>query len=509
MANTVEFTQQENSILTASSRKVISPNTIARGGGVAILALMLGAILQYGYNLGLARSFGPSKTGQFIFALSLISIAAIVGQFGAQELLLRYVASYRGLQNETHLRGVLKLGFTLGIVGSLLMTALILACSPLIAEFAHKPEMAATLRDLAWLTPLFAIANIMAAALQGAKRMGKAVVIREIGRPLAILAALFVSLLLSNSFASFITMNIGMAVLMACIGLFWLRGEFLAIGLRGISVYRLTEWLSFSFSVMLMDIFRSTSGWLDTLVLGFFVPVEDIAIYFAAVRTALLSTLVLAGFNAILAPLSADLWHQRDLRQLETVYRITTRWTCTLILPITVATILVRYELMAIFGDDYTKAGAILLIMILGRTVNGLTGGVGRMLVMTGHERVELINTIITTAAMIIGMAWAATHYGMTGVAVVSSVLIVLANITKLLQVYWFTGLQPYHPSYFKLIPATIISTLIGMFCYYQLQTFPHLVILVIVPSIVFVSYSVMIVLLGIEPEDKNILKWS
>lgn len=510
MLNTTDFAQQKNKLSETSSSNMISPTTIARGGGVAMLGLFFGAILQYGYNLGIARFFGPAPTGQFIFALSLISIAAIVGQLGAQELLLRYFAAYIGTQDRAHAQGVIRFGFTLGIVGSTITMLLLLSISPVIAQISGKPEMVETIRQLTWLTPLLALINMGAATLQAAKRMGQAITIREIGRPLAISGALFGSWLLSNSFAEFNRLTILLMLGIVALGYYWLRHEFWPLAdHQTVYAYRAKEWLGFSFSVMFMDIFRSTAGWLDTLVLGFFVSATDIAIYFAAVRTALLTTLVLAGFNAILAPLSAGLWHQQNLQQLEKVYRTTTRWTCMLILPITVTTILVRQELMSLFGENYAGAGMVLLIIILGRTVNGLTGGVGRMLMMTGHERVELFNTIVTTTVMIIGMAWAANRFGMVGVAVVSSTTIVLANLTKLFQVYWFTGLQPYSPAYLKLIPATLVSFGVGTLCYGQFQALPYYLVILFMPLVVLISFGLVILLLGIEPEDRSILRWN
>lgn len=480
---------------------------IARGSGIVMLGLVAGAILQYAYNLGLARMYGAAATGQFVFALSLISIAAIVGQLGAGDLALRYVASYRGQGDRARLRGVLLTALAQGLCGAATFGLLLWLGADRIAAAAGKPQVAPLLRNLLPLVPLLTLIAILAAAFQGAQRLERTVLLREIGRPLAIVLSLLIAWSLAASFSQFLYLNVAMLALVVFGGalLFW--HEFADARRVPAAHFKGREWLRFSLPVMLMDVFRAGAGWLDTLILGFFVAAEDVAIYFAALRTALLLTIVLAAFNAILAPLAADLWARRDLEQLGQVFRTTTRWTVALVLPSTVAVILVRAELMALFGDAYAGAGLVLLLIILGRAVNGMTGGVGRMLVMTGHQRVELFNTAASTVAMLLGMAWAAQRFGLIGVAAVNSAVIASMNLLKLLEVRLLIGIQPYGWSYLKLLAATLLAGLGGWWSYHLLAGMAGEVTLFAVPVVVAAIYGMALLLIGLEAEDRILLR--
>jgi len=472
-----------------------------------MMGLLGGAMLQYGYNLGLARILGSEATGNFLFVLSLVSISAIVGQLGIQELLLRYVAAYRSVDDFSRLRGVLVFGLLMGAGGACLLTFVLYVSAPMLAELSGKPILISVIRQMGWLVPPFATIVMAAAALQSAKRMDKVIFIRELGRPLVIVIALIIGFFLLLTFSSFVMIICAFMYCLALLALAVLWYEFKDARSATATHLSLREWLSFSVSVMFLDVFRSTSGWLDTVILGFYIPATDIAIYFAATRTALLITIVLGGFNAILAPMVAELWHKGDLLELNNVFRLATRWTWLAVLPIAVATILVRYELMGIFGKDYTAASTVLLILLLGRTVNGLTGGVGRMLMMTGNQRVEMWNAVVSNLTMLVGMSWAANHYGMLGAAIVSSTVVAVMNIVKLLEVHWLIELQPFDRSYYKLIAAAIAATICGSLLHQMMLGFSPLIILTAVPLATITVYGLVFYISGVEAADRYMVR--
>ncbi|MEM7128347.1 MAG: oligosaccharide flippase family protein [Chloroflexota bacterium] len=479
---------------------------VASGSLIIMLGLVLGAMLQYGYNLGLARVFGAKLTGDFVFCLSIVSIAAVIGQLGAQELLLRYIAAYRGSSEQAKLRSVILVGITLGLLGSLSAALLVYASAPWISSLARKPELEDLLHTMCWFIPLLAAITLSANALQSAKRMGRVISLREIGRPFAIVVALLAAWLFSISFGQFVWL-----INVVLLGIVSLAARFLWSEFRDARTVtgdreNTWMWIGFSMSVVFMDLFRATTGWLDTLILGFYVPSEEIALYFAAIRTALLITIVLGACNAVLSPMAADLWHRKDITGLDAAFKLTTRWTALAILPIALSMFLVSDELMALFGPDYVAAKPILVTIIIGRTVNGLTGGVTRLLIMTGHQRVELMNTMVTTIAMIGGMSWAAQSYGMLGVAIVSSAVVIMMNIVKLLEVRWLIGIQPYDARYLKLVAAASVALIAGTLAQIYGTDFSVIAKLITVPLCTALSYTLVWYLLGIEDEERAIV---
>ncbi len=482
--------------------------TLARGSTYSMVGLLGGAVLQYGYNVWLARYFGAEATGNFVFVLSIVSIATIIGQLGSQELLLRYVGAYRGSDESKYIRSVIQFGLLMGLVGTCVATLVLQILAEPIANWADKETTADTLRLLAWICPTMGLTNLAAATLQGAKRLDLSTFVKELGRPLAIVLALTTAMVASATFDAFLEWITWFFLLLSGVGawIVWqeFTDDFKASQLVKLQDTPFREWAKFGLSVVLLDVFRATSGWMDTVILGFVVSATDVALYFAAIRTSLLITISLGAFNAILAPMVASSWHKGDIKGLESAFRIATKWTWLLVLPISAATLLIRQDLMLLFGEEFAAAGTILLVVLLGRMVNGLTGGVGRLLMMTGHERTELINSMVSIFTVVVGTIWAANEYGIIGAAAVNASVIITINLVKLIQVYLFVGVQPYDLSYLKLL----VSGVAGLACGFAMRSFMGAFVIIGVPLVVLIGFMATSILIGVYSiEERTFLK--
>lgn len=493
-----------------SSGRSSAAGAIARGSSTAFIGMLIGALLNFGYNVGIARLYGASAIGIFAFGLSLVSITAVVGQLGAKELLLRYVASYQSIGDHRRLRGVLTFGVGLGMLGSLGGYVLLAGVVDQVAFWANKPEAIPVLRWLVIAMPLLTGIMIAAAILQGMRRIDLYTLMQEVGRGGAVAAGLAAAAVLALDFLDFIRLYLVMLALVLTMGV-WLVHKLyvhhVASGTRSLTEGR--TWIGFALSVMFLDVFRSSFMWLDTLVLSFFVPAADVGIYFSALRTALLITLALAAFNAILSPMAADFWYRGDVEGLRRAFRTTTRWTCLVVLPTAVVLILLRTDIMAIFGEEFSspEAGLVLMIILLGRVGNGVTGGVGRLLIMTGHQRLEIYNMVLNLSFLGGGLLFAVPRYGIAGAAVVNALAVVLINMVKLVQVWKKVGVQPYDRSYLRLVLATGASLAVGGGIAAVAESLPVAARIILVAGGVAGVYGTVLFSLGIEPEDRQILQ--
>lgn len=480
---------------------------IARGGSWAFAGLAVGAALQFGYNVALARMYGAAATGVFAFSLSLTAVAAIVSQVGARETLLRFVASYRAAGEPALERGVLLFAMGLGLAVSLVAGALLSALAPTVAAWADKPEVAGALGVLAWTVPLVAGTSAAAASLQSIRRIDLYTALYDVGRPAAVVAGLGAAFALGLRFEAFLWLYLGASALVLGTGLVAMMAHLPV--LQGTApAWRPREWLGFSLAVSTLDAFRSAGGWMDTLVLGFFVDTADVGIYFAALRTALLITLALNAFSTIISPLTAEAWARGDMAELGRVYALSTRWTTAFVIPITVATVLLRTDLLSAFGDDFLTptSGLVLLIILLGRFVHGLTGGVGRLLIMTGHQRVELMDTVGSAVLLLGGMLWAVPRYGLVGAAIVNASGVALVNLLKLGQVRWLLGVQPYTWSFLKQGVAGAAALGAGWGTRVMTADVPLAARLVLVGVATAAVFGGALAAQGIEPEDRAVL---
>lgn len=481
--------------------------TIARGSTYAFLGLGGGAVLQFVYNVVMARAYGAAGVGAFAFGLSIATIAATVGQLGTQEALLRYGAAYRGTADVRLQRGLLGLGFGVGIAGAALAGVVLGLSSDWIARLAGKPEAAAMLLAFAVSVPFMGIIRLASASLQGAKRLDLSSLMSEVGRPVAVLVALCVGIALTLSIDKVMAVYVVATAGVALGGLAAVAHVYRA-AMRTDPAYSAREWARFVGPVMLLDLFRSSTAWTDTLLLGFTASSEEVGVYFAALRVALVITLPLAAFNAVLAPIAAELWHKQDVNGLRSAFRTATRWTLTAVLPLGVLAAILRDEIMSVFGAEFAAAGGglVLLLLIVGRVVNGATGGVGRLLIMTGNERVELVNTVIWSALVVTLMLLVVPRYGMVGAALVTGGVIAFMNVLKLIQVRWIVGIQPYDWTYLKPLAAAAASALVGMAADVGLASTPSVGRAVAVSLLVAATYIGTLWTLRLDDDDRMIL---
>ena len=364
------------------------------------------------------------------------------------------------------------------------------------------------LRILAWTVPLYAFVKALAAALQGASRIASFAFVHDVGRPLAVALALGVAVAVGGSFAFFLALSV-----VALVGLVGLAAglvvrEFGA-ALRTRPRRASREWLAFSGTVVVLDLVRSSTGWVDTIVVGFFASAAETGVYFAALRVALLVTLAIGAFSTVMSPLAAGLWAQGDRAGLARAFTTSTRWTCAFVIPATVAVLLLRADLLALFGDEFTgpEAQAVLGIVIAGRFVLGVTGGVGRLLVMTGHQRLELIDAAVGLALLVGGTMWAVPRYGLVGAAAVNALVLALVNVAKLVQVWRRLQIQPYTSGYWKLAAAGAASAAVGWAGLVALGGAPLAVRLVAVAGAVGASFLCAWASLGLEPDDRAVVR--
>ena len=128
------------------------------------------------------------------------------------------------------------------------------------------------------------------------------------------------------------------------------------------------------------------------------------------------------------------------------------------------------------------------------------------MIVMTGHPRLALVNSVATlilnaTLNLILIPTW-----GVVGAAVATGASITIVSIVRLLQVYRLLKLWPYDSTFFKPCIASVVALSVALVMNHlvpaELSLFHLIVNLVALWSI----YAVTTMLLGFSDEDRIVL---
>ena len=180
------------------------------------------------------------------------------------------------------------------------------------------------------------------------------------------------------------------------------------------------------FSIVLMSMMIY---WSCFLMLGVWSSAENVALFMTAMRTAMLISFVLSAVNSISAPKFASLYHQGDKEGLRKTALSSVRLMVIVAVPALMLMLMIPELIMSLFGEEFLIAAPLLQILAVGQFVNVISGSVGHLLQMTGHECLLRRNVFISGTVILIGGCIFIPIYGIYGAAWVTTVSIVIQNL--------------------------------------------------------------------------------
>ncbi len=509
--------QQDHSASTMQSEI----SGAAGAGAMVGIGNVAGTVLRYGSNLMIQRGFGAGPYGLYSLCMSLVTLTASIFTLGLDNAMIRFTAIYRSKKQGHSLIGLMifctaLVGVT-GIIGALLLMFL----APFIGAVKHNQYLVGLLVVMSPLVPLTCMQVIWFAGLQGFKAFKWRVIAQRLLPAVAmILLVGIVLLFFHKGNPDNLMLGIALATLVSTgfgvlLGLYFLFRQVSRVTIPGPQRYELREWLNFSTPNFLSSIVDTVLVSTDTIFLAFFaVPFVQIGYYTAALKISAFISLPLVSLNAMFTPIIAELHAKGEMQKLTSMFKLVTKWTITLSLPIFGVATLFSVPLLSISGESFVAAWPLLIALSLGNMVNAGTGSVGYMLLMTGHQKLSFLNSLVAVIFNVAFNIILTPRYGAMGTAIATGLAYTIVNLMRLLQVYVLLKIQPYRWDVFKPLAAGLISAGVTEALLYLLN-FEHLFIrvghenvsfqLFLVP--VFLAlYIVLIPLFKFSAEDKIVI---
>jgi O-antigen/teichoic acid export membrane protein len=190
-----------------------------------------------------------------------------------------------------------------------------------------------------------------------------------------------------------------------------------------------SQMLGESMPMMLTGSMFFIMGWTDNIILGIFRPSEEVGLYDAAFKLSTLSAIVLLAINAIQAPVFSELYHKKEMGRLQQLIIKSNRLLFFTSLPLTLVLCFFPFSILGFLGEAFKGAWLALIILSIGNFVNSITGSIGILLQMSGHQK--QYNNIITTTAIgsIVLNFVLIPKYGLLGAAITSSSAKIIQNL--------------------------------------------------------------------------------
>jgi O-antigen/teichoic acid export membrane protein len=180
------------------------------------------------------------------------------------------------------------------------------------------------------------------------------------------------------------------------------------------------------------------------LVSGF-VADSQAGLYGAAMQLTVSISFFLGVTNQVTPATMAALYVSGEVEELEAILRKTASWGLLLSTPALFLLFFFGKPILSIlYGDQYSAAYVVLILLALGQYINAAAGSAGMLMQMSGrHLALLKIAVFWVIANLSIGAALAGP-FGMTGIAASSCLAIFGQNVSMVVFVRRFIGVRTY-----------------------------------------------------------------
>jgi O-antigen/teichoic acid export membrane protein len=496
---------------TTPATKAEDARHAARGAGTNFLAV-IGGIALGAFTLVATRLYGAEIYGLFAVGVAVADLLARGGTLGTDRGLLRYIPAHTIAGETAMLRAALRTAFFATIAGGIVLAGAAWLAAPLLAAIQNRPDAATAIRVIAPSGLFLALTVTLVSATMGAKILRYNFLVRGLTYPLLLLALGTVAALVDPTLASLCTAYLATTAVVALLAAIAAARVFRALPLRRALFRRDASepavhgrMLRFSLTLGLTDFLNAIVQRADLVVMGFFVSGRQLGAYAAASALCGLVSMPRYAFDPVASPVLAEALHRNDRERLRYNLALMTRWVMLVTFPIVIFIGALWRNLPLVFGDDFATTVPIVLVFLLGQTINGMMGLNGWVVAMGGHGRLLLVDNCVA-AAMNIGLALVlAPRIGILGGAIASVVAVTTLQTAQLLQVVWIHRIHPFSRELAKVFAAGVVALVAASFAMAVVPDSPGLQIGA-GAFFALVVFGALLLIAGLADEERDIL---
>lgn len=391
---------------------------------VAVFCIkVFSSILGFFTTILLVKSLGGEGSSDYFFLVAIVSVFTAITTFGSPDAILKFVAINK--KAGKLVMAVVKNTCLYSIILSLIIT--------LIAYIANRFESLSSetffIFSILTVLPLASISLVLSSALQGSGRVTLAMLTSGVVQNICVLSGL---LFIENSYLatalSFAVGNFLASIVAIC---------YLKIDLNNNDegAFDLVSFKSTCSSMFVSQCVIQYNNHSAILLLGLLWVGKDLSIMAVSLKLTTLLSFIIIAVNRVLAPQIASTYKGGDLIALQKLVTKSSRLMWTLCFPAVFIIIVFSQELLGLIDKSYPEQYLVLIVLAIGQLVNVLTGNIGLLLSMTGHEKAQrnilLVSLIVS---LIIGVILI-PNYGPLGAAMMASTTTVLVNVASYIYV--------------------------------------------------------------------------
>ena len=411
--------------------RLIRKSKLIRSSILAFILRGIGAASAFVMSLAITNSLPPTEAGYFFLGLAWATALIPVGLLGTGAASLRFIGAWFAEAEWGKIRYTASITRKWALFALMFcFFAVILAAPPIAKNTFNDSEFSNVLRIFGFSIVLFGLSNLVATQLQAIRSITRSITLLTISAPILVTLFLFFLPIETAMYAAIAYNFAGLITLLSGLYL-WKK----VVPFKRTTSIRKDELRISCKHLWLTGVLITITTWCSQLVAGVWVSAEEFAYLSVTQRTANLVSFILVAVNYVVAPEFASLYKQNQTEELRKLALQAVKLMVALALPVLIALCLFSEKILALFGNEYRDAAPLLIIMSLGQFINVVTGPVGFLLNMSGHEK-DMRNVVMCSATFAVLVSFTLTFYfGLIGAAVATAASVSAQNLGALWMV--------------------------------------------------------------------------
>ena len=408
----------------------MNKKSFLKHSGLAFVTRSIGGLAGFLMSIVITRTLSVEDSGLFFLAHALCSAVGMLCTLGLTNAFVRFLGGFHAEANWGVIKGVFNRGLITVLLMSIIVSILFFFCSDFISNnLFNKPEFEGVLRVISFAIPFVAVYQLVSYAFQGLHKPIISIFLQSISNQVLVVIALLIALSLNmdlsaTSVAIFFVCAVFLTAFISIVK--WLLNKNLAVLADYSQMSELASSAKPLFLIMLMGIVVQYSG---QIISGLYLNSSDVAYFSVAQRISMLTSFVLVAITMVAAPRFAASAKLGKTEELRNTSLFCSRVMILMATPVVVFIFFFAEFLMEIFGEEYVQAASLLKILIIGQFINVITGSVGYLLNMTGHEK-DMRNVVFLSGPLALVLCFVLTPlFGSTGSAIAVAIAVASQNL--------------------------------------------------------------------------------
>jgi O-antigen/teichoic acid export membrane protein len=444
-----------------------------KGITVMFIVSVISNLVGYFTRAVLARNLSPSEYGLFYAVLSVITFFMMATSLGLTAVLVKYIAQYKAKKDYEKIKFTFSFTYASRIIITIIISGILFIVSNLLAKYYFKNDGAIFVVNILAITMIFMVLNLLLkGTFNGMQNYIGMSLVEFFPKMLFPIFILFFVFLKFNKDASLPTLAFFVSTLVTSFIFIFpaiKQTEFFKHSIKG-SVLLAKQMTSFGIASFFVGISHLIMGYTDTLILTYFLPLDQVGIYNVVLPTIMVLAFFGNSISNVLFPMTSELWSKKQKGRLKKGFYDLQKYALIIIVPASlIMFVFPKLIINLLFGSNYTEG--YISMRVLSLSIIFLTVYVINQSVLMGIGKPKEASKILFRVALfnLISNFILIPFLGIIGAAITTTAGYILLSIFTFTKLKKLIGIESDMKLWLKLILSAIIFIFIANYLRYLL----------------------------------------